>query len=220
MRHIPALLFACVLVFVGLQNALAADAAKDDAPEKWPERRHSAVDLSIRVPTDWAYHEQPFRRQNDVLIGLFPPGQAPSDPLATRVYVHAHALPAGITFDHFVQGHERAEKMRAGRTIERSEATTFNDLPAHRWVTKGPEAGKERNEMILAACKGQTVYFAIYRGEPAAYDQFADVAEKVIQTLKIGKPATLPAAKEDALPFGAQPPTAAPLRRRSAAPIV
>src|SRR5688500_7494794 len=76
-------------------------------PADFVTLRHMSEDLVVRAPPGWAYFPQPFRRQNDILVALYPPGAVWTDDSPTRLYLHGHALPDGVTFDDFVRGHER-----------------------------------------------------------------------------------------------------------------
>ena len=177
--------------------AVTYDAAT--VPADFVTLRHISEDLAVRAPSDWAYFPQQFRRQNDVLVGLYPPGSVWNDDEPTRLYVHGHVLPDGITFDDFVRGHEKHAK---GLTFLSSEPARLNGLPAHRWVSVGPppHGGPSTKRLTVAAAKGQTVYYADFRALPEQYDRLAPVAEQIIASLTIGEPKPWPTPPPPAIP--------------------
>jgi hypothetical protein len=146
----------------GVTAAPVAELSLDAAavPADFVTQRPSSEDLSIRAPADWRYFEQPFRRQNDVLVGLFPPGSVPAEGGPARLYLHGHVLPSGVTFDQYVTGHESGSFARAeGQTFISSAPARLNGLAARRWVSIGkPSDGIETKRLMIAAVKGPTVY--------------------------------------------------------------
>ena len=177
--------------------AVALDAA--EVPSEFVTLRHITEDLVIRAPTDWAYFPYPFRRQNDVLVALYPPGAVWKDDGPTRLYVHGHVLPDGVTFEQFVRGHERYSE---GQTFLSSEPARLSGLPAHRWVTTAePTGGRPKTKrLMVAAGKGQTVYYAEFRALPEEYDHLAPVAQQIISSLTIGEPRPWPTPPPPAIP--------------------
>jgi hypothetical protein len=157
---------------------------------------HSSEDLSIRTPPDWRYFDQPFKRQNDVLVGLFPAGSVPASGGGARVYLHGHALPDGITFDQYVRGHENGTfAQNEGQTFLSSEPATLNGLPAHRWTSAGGKpGGTQTRRLMVATLKARTVYYAEFRAPPDRYDALAPLAEQAIASLTIGTPTAWPTA--------------------------
>ena len=193
----PVLGLSVLLLLVGRSVARATDVlvrGEADVPADFVVRRHSTEEIVVSAPNTWRLTEQPFRRQNDVIVGLFPPGENPAHtaaPNAIRLYIHAHEMPEGIKFEQFVRGHERGLKEEESQTIEQSDSARVNDLPAHRWITTGVVDGVRRKELTYSMAKGQTVYHAVFRAPEEQFQRHAPVVEQIIASLKIGRPGTL-----------------------------
>lgn len=156
-------------------------------------------DLVVRAPPGWAYLPQPFRRQNDILVALYPPGAVWTDDSPTRLYLHGHVLPNGVAFDQFVRGHERHSE---GQAFLSSEPARLNGLPAHRWVSvaEPTDVWPRTKRLTVAAIKEGTVYYAEFRSLPEQYDQLAPLAEQAIASLTIGEPKSWPSPPPPAIP--------------------
>ena len=152
-----------------------------------------------RPPPGWAYFPQPFRRQNDILVALYPPGAVWTDDSPTRLYLHGHAPPDGVTFDDFVRGHERYSE---GQTFLSSDPARLNGLPAHKWVTlaEPTDVWPKTKRLMVAAGKGRTVYYAEFRALPEQYDQLAPLAEQAIASITVGEPKPWPTPPPPATP--------------------
>ena len=192
--------------------AVIFDAAA--VPADFVTLRHISEDLVIRAPTDWAYLPQQFQRQNDVLVGLYPPGSVWTDENTTRLFLHGHVLPNGVTFDQYVRGHESGSfASNEGQTYLSSEPARLNGLPAHRWVSVGqpPDGRPKTKRLMVAAGKGQTVYYFEFRCPPEHYDRLAPVVEQIISSLTIGEPKPWPTPPPPAIPRQ-RPATPSPTR--------
>ena len=180
---------------------LTLDAAA--VPADFVTLKHASEDLVVRAPPGWAFFQQPFRRQNDVLVGLFPPGSVWTGDPQKRLYLHGHVLPDGVTFEQYVRGHESGSyATNEGQTFISSEPALLNGLPAHKWVSVGkpPDGRPETKRLMVAAVKGRTVYYAEFRAPPEEFDELAPLAEQAVASLTIGEPKPWPNPPPPAIP--------------------
>src|SRR4051812_36832035 len=94
-------LAAGVTIWMWTRASAVRDFTASAVPADFVTLRHMSEDLVIRSPSQWTYLPQQFRRQNDVLVGLYPPESVWTDENSTRLFLHGHVLPAGVTFDQF-----------------------------------------------------------------------------------------------------------------------
>ena len=151
-------------------------------PSDFVERRHSSEPISIWVPKDWTHVESNFKEQNDEVMRLRTPRGGRELQL---VQIMKHELPAGVSFEDFVEGLAYWEKKRGRPVPRQSHSDSIAGLAAHRWTGTESINGIPFNMISYAIVRGQSVYMVGFAALADGFDRHEDLAEQIIRSFKI-----------------------------------